>query len=149
LDEVFAIADRVTVLKDGNSQGTVAIKDLTPGDLVTKMVGREVDLLAPRPEPTPPDGRVVLEVSKLNDLADAPRLRPRLRNINFSVRAGEIVGLAGLMGAGRTELALALFGVRAGVTGDVRVGGRHVVVRSPADAIAAGIGYVPEDRKEG
>jgi ABC-type sugar transport system ATPase subunit len=149
LEEVFTIADRVTVLKDGSSQGTFDINDLAPADLVTKMVGREVDLHAPRPDPPPPDGRVVLDVSGLNDAADAPGLRPRLRDISFSVRAGEIVGLAGLIGAGRTELALALFGARASATGDVRVSGRKVVLRSPADAIAAGIGYLPEDRKDG
>lgn len=149
LEEVFAIADRVTVLKDGISQGTMDSNDLTPGDLVTKMVGREVALHAPRSNPPPLDGRVVLEVSTLNDPADAPGLRPRLRDITFSIRAGEIVGLAGLMGAGRTELALALFGARPGVTGDVRVDGRPVTLRSPADAIAAGIGYLPEDRKDG
>jgi ABC-type sugar transport system ATPase subunit len=149
LEEVFAIADRVTVLKDGIGQGTYAINELTPSDLVSKMVGREVDLLAPRPDPPPSDGRVVLDVSMLNDSAHAPGLRPRLRDIHFSIRAGEIVGLAGLIGAGRTELALALFGARHGMTGDVRVGGRQVVLRSPADAIAAGIGYLPEDRKDG
>src|SRR5438128_1146669 len=75
--------------------------------------------------------------------------RPRLRDINLAVRAGEVVGLAGLVGAGRTELALALFGAREGVTGEVRVGGRRVALSSPAEAVAAGIGYLPEDRKEG
>ncbi len=81
------------------------------------------------------------------DAANRPGLRPRLRDINFSIRAGEIVGLAGLVGAGRTELALALFGAREGMSGEIRVEGRNVVIGSPAAAIAAGIGYLPEERK--
>jgi ABC-type sugar transport system ATPase subunit len=90
----------------------------------------------------------MLEVCGLNDPANRPRPRPRLSDINFSIRAGEIVGLAGLVGAGRTELALALFGAREGVTGAIRVEGRRVVLGSPAAAIAAGIGYLPEERKD-
>jgi ABC-type sugar transport system ATPase subunit len=76
-------------------------------------------------------------------------LRPRLQDIRFSIRDGEIVGLAGLVGAGRTELALALFGAREGASGNVRIDGKQVVCSSPTEAIAAGIGYLPEDRKEG
>jgi ABC-type sugar transport system ATPase subunit len=90
----------------------------------------------------------VLEAVGLSDGGAVPGRRPRLRNISLKVRAGEVVGLAGLVGAGRTELALALFGARSGVTGKVRIAGRPVALRSPADAIAAGIGYPPEDRKE-
>jgi rhamnose transport system ATP-binding protein len=149
LEEVFAVADRVTVLKDGAGQGTFDVGELTPAALATLMVGREVNPHAPRPDSPPPDGRTVLEVSALNDPAHEVGLRPRLRDIHFSARAGEVVGLAGLVGAGRTELALALFGARDGVTGDVRVEGRRVPLRSPGAAIAAGIGYLPEDRKDG
>jgi ABC-type sugar transport system ATPase subunit len=149
LEEVFALADRVTVLKDGSGQGTFDIGELTPGDLVAKMVGRGANPHRPRADPPHEGGRVVLEVAGLGDVGGAPSRRPRLRNIHFRLQAGEVVGLAGLVGAGRTELALALFGARGGVTGDVRVEGRPVALRSPADAIAAGIGYLPEDRKEG
>jgi ABC-type sugar transport system ATPase subunit len=145
LEEVFALADRVTVLKDGAGQGTFARGDLTPAALAALMVGREVNPHAPRPDPPPADARAVLEV---RGLSDGPGARPRLRDVTLTVRAGEIVGLAGLVGAGRTELALALFGARPGITGEVRVGGQRVTVRSPADAIAAGIGYLHEDRKE-
>jgi ABC-type sugar transport system ATPase subunit len=88
----------------------------------------------------------MLEVSDLNDPAGR---RPRLQNIGFSVRAGEIVGFAGLVGAGRTELAMTLFGARRAATGRVRIDGQPVRIDSPADAIAAGIGYLSEDRKEG
>jgi ABC-type sugar transport system ATPase subunit len=148
LEEVFAIADCVTVLKDGMGQGTFAARELTPGKLVALMVGRELNPHTPRPDP-PSNGRVVLEVSGLSDPADRPGLRPRLQNIRFSIRAGEIVGLAGLVGAGRTNLALALFGAREGVSGEVWVEGKPVACRSPTEAIAAGIGYLPEDRKDG
>jgi ABC-type sugar transport system ATPase subunit len=148
LEEVFAIADRVTVLKDGAGQGTFATAELTPARLVALMVGREVNPHTPRPDPPPADSPVVLEVADLSDGEGVGGLRPRLCDINLKARAGEVVGLAGLVGAGRTELALALFGARRGVTGQVRVAGRPVALGSPADAIAAGIGYLPEDRKE-
>jgi ABC-type sugar transport system ATPase subunit len=148
LEEVFAIAGRVTVLKDGTGQGTFDIGELPPESLAARMVGREVNPHAPRPDAASSSGPVLLEVVDLNDSAHRPQLRPRLRDISFCVRAGEIVGLAGLVGAGRTELALALFGAREGVTGDIRVAGRRVSLASPAAAIAAGVGYLPEDRKD-
>jgi ABC-type sugar transport system ATPase subunit len=110
------------------------------------MVGRDVNLHQRRTDVPPPDGRVLLEVADLND---PPGRRPRLQNIGFSVRAGEIVGLAGLVGAGRTELAMTLFGARRAASGRVCVDGRPVRIDSPADAIAAGIGYLSEDRKDG
>ncbi len=148
LEEVFAIADRVTVLKDGAGQGTFDIRDLTPAALAARMVGREVNPHAPRSDPAPSGSRRMLEVCNLNDPANRSGLRPRLQDISFHVRAGEIVGLAGLVGAGRTELAMALFGAREGVTGEIRVQGRRVILGSPAAAIAVGIGYLPEERKD-
>lgn len=144
LEEVFAIADRITVLKDGAGQGSFPASGLKPADLVAKMVGRDVSLHQPRTDAAP--GGAMLEVS---GLSDPPGVRPRLRDITFSVRAGEILGLAGLVGAGRTELALALFGARPVAAGEIRIDGLPVFLRSPADAIAAGIGYLSEDRKEG
>ena len=146
LEEIFTIADRITVLKDGTGQGTFRASELKPADLVAKMVGREVRLHQPRTDGSTPGGWPMLEVT---GLGDPPGVRPRLRDITFSVRAGEIVGLAGLVGAGRTELALSLFGARAVASGAVLVDGSPVTLRSPADAIAAGIGYLSEDRKEG
>jgi ABC-type sugar transport system ATPase subunit len=110
LEEVFAIADRVTVLKDGAGRGTFAARELTVGNLVALMVGREVNPHSPHNDRPPEAARIVLEVSGLNDPADQPRRRPHLQDLRFSLRVGEIVGLAGLVGAGRTELALALFG---------------------------------------
>jgi ABC-type sugar transport system ATPase subunit len=149
LEEVFAIADRVTVLKDGTDQGTFAARDLTAGRLVALMVGRELNPHSPRQDSPSPTGRVAMEVSGLSDPAAPSGLRPHLQNLSFSIRAGEIVGLAGLVGAGRTDLALALFGSREGVTGEVRIDGKRMACNSPAAAIAAGIGYLPEDRKDG
>jgi ABC-type sugar transport system ATPase subunit len=137
LEEIFSIADRITVLKDGAGQGTFAASSLTAGDLVAKMVGRE---LAGRAHQAATPGDLMLEVEGLGDA--------KLKNISFAVRAGEIVGLAGLVGAGRTELALAIFGARPRTSGVIRVNGEARIFHSPADAIAAGIGYLSEDRKD-
>ncbi|MBX9583292.1 MAG: ATP-binding cassette domain-containing protein, partial [Gemmataceae bacterium] len=114
--------------------------------LVARMVGRELDPHRRRAAPTP--GPAVLEVRGLSDDPARLGLRPRLQDISFTVRAGEVVALAGLVGAGRTETALALFGMRPGVRGTVTVDGHTVNARSPEEAIAGGIGYVPEDRKD-
>jgi len=146
LEEIFAIADRITVLKDGAGQGTFPTGEIRPPDLVHRMVGREVNLHQRRADAPSANAPVLLDVSDLND---PPGRRPRLQNIRFSVRAGEIVGFAGLVGAGRTELAMTLFGARRGASGRVTIDGRPVAIESPADAIASGIGYLPEDRKDG
>jgi len=138
LEELFSIADRMTVLKDGAGQGTSEASALTPAGLVAKMVGRGLE--ARTRSEAPPPGDVLLEVSGLSDA--------RLKNISLHVRAGEIVGLAGLVGAGRTELALAIFGARPISAGTIKVAGEPLALRSPADAIAAGIGYLSEDRKD-
>jgi ABC-type sugar transport system ATPase subunit len=148
LEEVFALADRATVLKDGQGQGTFAISELTHQRLINLMVGREVNPHQPRADAAQTAGRPLLEVRGLSDPADGPRRKPRLENISFEVRAGEMLGLAGLVGAGRSETALALFGARPGCSGEIRLDGRPVRVRSPAEAIATGIGYLPEDRKQ-
>ncbi len=137
LEEIFTIADRITVLKDGAGQGTFSASAMTPAGLVARMVGRE---LAERPHKESAHGDLMLEVEGLGD--------HRLKNISFHVRSGEIVGVAGLVGAGRTELALALFGARPVTSGILRVNGAAVAQRTPADAIAAGIGYLSEDRKD-
>src|SRR5262245_34400808 len=148
LEEVLELADRVTVLKVGVGQGTSAIFDVTPGDLVRRMVGRDVTLHQPRKGLSKAAGPAVLEVRGLGDAPGRPGPSPRLRDISFTVRAGEVVALAGLVGAGRTELARALFGCRRDVVGEVLVDGRPARTRSPGEAVAAGIGYLPEDRKD-
>lgn len=146
LEEVFLIADRVTVLKDGSWQGTVPVAETNTDDLIRRMVGRDVERAASGAAVT--SSPVLLDVRGLCDppaRAGAPLL---LRDVSFRAHAAEIVGLAGLAGAGRTETALSLFGVRPQGAGEVWLAGRHVEIGSPADAIGAGLGYVCEDRKD-
>lgn len=138
--EVYALADKVTVLRDGQLIGTLEKKDISAERVVQMMVGRPVqDFYEHRTART--KGKVVLEV---RGVTDGKEVLPS----SFSVRAGEILGLAGLVGAGRTELARLIFGADRKTAGEVWVGGYPVHIHSPADAIAAGMGYVPENRKE-
>jgi rhamnose transport system ATP-binding protein len=139
LDEVFAIADRVTVLRDGESVGTWPAASLDRGQLIRRMVGR--DLSAVFPKRDVPIGDVALEVRGLSHRASG------VHDVSFSVRRGEILGVAGLVGSGRTELAEILFGLRPADAGEIHVDGRPVRIDSPSDAVARGIGYVPEDRR--
>lgn len=139
LDEIFRVADRVTVLKDGRLVTTLPTSELDRDRLVRLMVGREVgELFPPR---TGEPGAAVLSVRGL-------RRPPVLREISFELRRGEVLGLAGLQGAGRTELARALFGADPNVEGTILVDGNQVAIRSPIDAIRAGIGLVTENRKD-
>jgi ABC-type sugar transport system ATPase subunit len=140
LAEIFELCDRVTVLKDGEVMGDLAVADTTQDELIRLMVGRDVYLARDAAARTV--GAVRLEVS---DLAS----RPLVRNASFRVHGGEIVCLAGLVGSGRSETCEAIFGVRRVERGEIRLGGRTVRFRGPWDAIAAGIGMVPEDRKDG
>jgi ABC-type sugar transport system ATPase subunit len=138
LEELRAIGDRVTVLRDGETVHSCILCDLTTDQLIQYMVGRAVNSLYTR-EPLPP-GEEMLRVKGLTS-------EPLLKDISFTVRAGEIVGMAGLIGAGRTELCRALFGVDPIDAGEVQVGGKTVRIRSPRDAVRAGIALVPEDRQ--
>jgi ABC-type sugar transport system ATPase subunit len=147
LREIFEIADRVTVLRDGEIRGTLKVIETSVDDLVTRMVGREIQSRADEPG-FADKGRIALEVRGLSNSRLTADVRARLRDISFKVHAGEIVGFAGLAGAGRTELALAIFGASPRDSGAILVDGKPINARSPQDAIAAGIGYVSEDRKE-
>ncbi len=139
LEEIFAIADRVTVLRDGESVGTHRVTDMTETTLIRLMVGREVSTIYPPPESAP--GDVVLSIKHLGCKSSG------IREVNLEVRAGEIVGLAGLVGAGRTELARILFGITAADSGVILLRGQPVEISSPRVAVHHGIGYVPEDRR--
>ncbi len=139
--EIFAVADTITVLRDGKLVGVKAVADVTPNQVVTMMVGRDlVDMYGTRPAPRPPS-TPVLDVRGLH-------AGPHVKGVSFTVSAGEIVGMAGLVGAGRTETALAVFGLNSPTDGSVHVDGKLVSLRNPREAIAAGMAYVPEDRKQ-
>ena len=138
LEEIFRISDRMTVLRDGRLVDTRRTAEMTEGETVRLMVGRTLTALYPQRDAAP--GGVMLEVAGLS----APS---GLRDISLSIRAGEIVGLAGLVGSGRTELARVLFGIDPKSSGSVRLADHEVTVRSPADAMARGIAYVSEDRR--
>jgi rhamnose transport system ATP-binding protein len=139
LEEIFALADRVTVLRDGASVGTHSVASIDEAGLIKLMVGREVAQLYP-PAEAPP-GEVVLEVKALGCT------RAGVHDVNFAVRAGEVLGLAGLVGAGRTELARVLFGLTPADRGEIVFAGRTVAIQSPQQAIGLGLAYVPEDRR--
>ncbi len=148
LDEVKALCDRLTVLRDGKLVGSADVADVSIDDIIKMMVGREVDRLFQR-RATHRIGEPALRVEGLSAEGD-PRdpSATRLYDVSLSVARGEIVGLAGLVGAGRTELARAIFGADPIIRGRVSVDGQAVDLRSPAGAIEAGIGLVPEDRKQ-
>jgi ABC-type sugar transport system ATPase subunit len=139
LEELRAIGDRVTVLRDGETVHSCMLSELTTDQLIQHMVGRAVNSLYRR-EPLPP-GAEMLRVQGLSR-------EPALHDISLTVHAGEIVGMAGLIGAGRTELCRALFGIDQTTSGEVQVGGKTVRIRSPRDAVRAGIALVPEDRQK-
>jgi ribose transport system ATP-binding protein len=138
LEEVFEIADRITVLRDGRNVGTSAISELTPEAAVLRMVGRTIEDMYARQKA--PIGAEVLQVEGLS-------CGSLLRGVSFRLHRGEILGIAGLLGSGRTELARAIFGVDRKAEGTIRIEGRPASIRRVTDAIRAGIGLVPEDRK--
>jgi ribose transport system ATP-binding protein len=139
MEEIFELCDRVTVFRDGRYVATRNVSETSLPELVHMIVGREVEAHVRSSSETL--GPVVMEVRNLSK-------RGLLRDISFSLHKGEIVGLSGLVGAGRTELARALFGDLVPDSGEVFIEGKRVSSRSPQEAIAAGIGLVPEDRKE-
>jgi len=140
LGEVKQLADRVTVLRDGENSGELAREEINHAAMVKLMVGRDLSQFYAHTPHTP--GEVTLAVDRLRTPA-----HPR-HAVSFTVRAGEIVGLAGLVGAGRTEVLLSLFGVTPAQGGTIRVGGKEVSPASPQEAIEAGLALVPEDRKQ-
>lgn len=137
LDEVARIADRITVLRDGETLGTWAAADLDRERLIEKMVGRPLDQEFPKA--AAPRGEPLLEVRGLRG--------GRVRGVSFAVRAGEVLGIAGLAGAGRTDVARLIFGADPREAGEILLAGRPVDIRSPADAIRHGVCLLTEDRK--
>jgi rhamnose transport system ATP-binding protein len=138
-DEIFALCDTITVMRDGSYVSTDAVADVTAAEIVNRMVGRDVEQLFPKTEGEV--GETLLQVEHLTRAGV-------FDDVSFSVRAGEIVGFAGLVGAGRTEVLRAVFGVDAYDAGSVLLLGRPLPKRNPRAAIRAGMGLVPEDRRK-
>jgi len=139
MPEIFRLCGSVTVLRDGRHVKTQSISALDEGELVRLMIGRQLEQYFPEHVQTTPREEM-LRVEGLS--------RPgRFHDVSFSLRAGEVLGFAGLVGAGRSELAQAIFGLDSDVTGSIYVRGRRVSIRNPRDAMALGLGLVPEDRK--
>ncbi|MCR5575605.1 MAG: sugar ABC transporter ATP-binding protein [Oscillospiraceae bacterium] len=140
MDEILRISDEVTIMRDGQYIGTWNAKELTTDFIITKMVGRELTNLYPKRENVP--GEVVFEVE------DFTSINPRsFRNVSFNLRRGEILGVAGLVGAQRTELMEGLFGTRSHTGGTIKYQGKELHIRRPKDAIDQGIAMLTEDRR--
>lgn len=140
MDEIKVITDRVTVMRDGGYVGTLITKDSTKDDIINMMVGRVIYEDPKTESQVAPDAPVVLKVEHLN----AGRM---VKDVSFELHKGEILGFSGLMGAGRTETARALFGADPKDSGDIYVNGQKVEIKTPQDAVKCGIGYLSEDRK--
>ncbi|MFB2532774.1 sugar ABC transporter ATP-binding protein [Paracoccus sp. p4-l81] len=139
MNELFEIADELTVFRDGKYIATVAASDVTRDDIIRMMVGRDITEMFPKVDC--PIGDVVLEVRDLT-------LPGVFHNVSFDLRAGEILGVAGLVGSGRSNVAEAIFGVTPATTGQVRIAGQPVRITSPKDAMKHGMAFLTEDRKE-
>src|SRR4029450_14001038 len=148
LAEVLQICDRITVLRDGRPSGKADVQGLSMDRIIRMMVGRSAsELFEPLPERTP--GSVLLTVkglSRRGAVDDPPAVL--LDDVSFELRRGEILGIAGLIGSGRTELARCLFGADPKTAGETILAGETVEITTPEEAIAQGIGLVPEDRKQ-
>ena len=140
MDEINRISDRVTVMRDGEYVGTVNTAEVTKDDIVKMMVGRVIMGEQKSCSTCPADADVILEVKNLN-------AGKEVKNVSFQLRRGEILGFAGLMGAGRTEVARALYGADKRQTGEIFINGKKVKIKTPSQAVKAGICYLSEDRK--
>ncbi len=146
LDEVFKMSDRITVLRDGKTVATHAAADTDKNKVIAAMVGREVGNIFPKAEHD--HGSTALRVKNLTAFAPDVADKKLVDDVSFDVKKGEVLGIAGLMGAGRTELLMAIFGAWQGrYSREIEIGGEPASIDSPADAIAKGIGFVTEDRK--
>jgi ribose transport system ATP-binding protein len=142
LEELPRISDRITVIRDGKTVGTRATAELPQDEMIAMMVGRPLDAHFPDLPPVAADAKVVLAVDHLSATAGV-----RVNDVSFVVHAGEIVGLAGLVGAGRTDIVRAIAGADVPASGTIAVSGKHVAIRGPHSAIEAGIALITEDRK--
>ncbi|MDU0155142.1 ribose ABC transporter ATP-binding protein RbsA [Bacillus cabrialesii] len=139
MEEIFAICDRITIMRDGKTVDTTNIPDTDFDEVVKKMVGRE--LTERYPKRTPSLGEKMFEVKNAS-------VNGRFEDVSFYVRSGEIVGVSGLMGAGRTEIMRALFGVDRLDSGEIWIAGKKTVIKNPQDAVKKGLGFITENRKD-
>jgi ribose transport system ATP-binding protein len=139
MDEVFEISDRITVIKDGETVGTVNVSDVDHDDIIRMMIGRTLSQMFP--ERNVEIGDTIFEVKNLNR-------KGIIKNINFSIKEGEVVGLSGLVGCGRTEVARAIFGADPIDSGELYLRGKKLNIKSPKDAVKQKVGLVPENRKD-
>lgn len=139
MEEIFTICDTITVMRDGRTVDTTPIPETNFNDVVRKMVGRELTDRFPERNSNP--GATILEVKGLTR-------KGVFENVSFQVREGEIVGVSGLMGAGRTEIMRTIFGLDGKYEGDILVAGKNVTVKNPNQAVELGLGFITEDRKE-
>lgn len=139
MDEIFEISDTITVLRDGKYIATKSASELDKNSLIAMMVGREIINMFP--EPGLKKGEIILSVKNLTK-------KGKFSDISFNVHAGEIFGISGLMGAGRSEIAEAIYGLSPADSGTMHINGEEIKIKSPQDAVANGIGYVSEDRKK-
>jgi len=140
MDEIKRIADDVTIMRDGTYIGTWPAKDLSIDDIIARMVGRELTNIYPEKDRTP--GEVIMEVKGLSSIHEKS-----FQDVSFNLRKGEILGFGGLVGAQRTELMEGLFGIRNLSAGEIKIHGKSVKIKSPKDAMNAGIGMITEDRR--
>jgi ribose transport system ATP-binding protein len=140
MEEVYRIADRITILRDGRNLLTKRLTDVTPEQIVEGIVGQQIEGMAYQERDLSAEREVLLEARGLT-------AGPRVQNVSFTLHRGEIIGLAGLMGSGRTELARCLFGIDKLDSGEVRVRGERVDLSDPRQAIKAGLALIPEDRR--
>jgi rhamnose transport system ATP-binding protein len=140
LEEVFALADRITVLRDGTTVATRSAAGVDRASLIRMMVGRELSAVFPKRAVN--IGEIALELRRMSNRAAG------VREVSLTLRRGEILGLAGLVGSGRTQLAETVFGLTPADGGEILLNGKTAKIQSPADAIRLGIGYVPEDRRQ-
>ncbi len=143
LDEIFEICDAITILKDGERVGYSAIKDITKLELVSKMIGKDASKIISRKKSYNKDKKSNENIIETKNIVR----EPKVRGIDIEVKKGEVVGLAGLLGSGRTELVRLIFGADAPQSGEVYINGEKVRLNLPKDAIRKGLGFTPEDRK--
>ena len=140
MEEIFRFGDNMTVMKDGKYVGSVAIKDVTEDDIIRMMVGRDLaDIFPPKLKEEPGE-----EIFRVEDLSD----KDKVHQVSFSIRSGEVLGIAALDGQGQNEIMRLIAGIRKKTSGRVYLKGQELHYRNPRQALAAGIGYVPEDRKK-